>query len=125
MAFGKRRAAVAAVVVVCGAMALVPFVSAETLDRDLWYDVFRAFGAGSEIGVAVRELSNDEVSKGGLERARGVYVQSVREGSPAAHADIRSGDLRSESTPSGSTSGAGLSSGRRQERSDARYQNCC
>ena len=93
MSFGKRRAAVAAVVMVCGAMALVPFVSAQTLGRDLRYDVFRAFGAGSEIGVSVRELSNDEVSKAGLERAGGVYVQSVREGSPAARADIRSGDL--------------------------------
>lgn len=77
MAFGKRRATVAAVVMVCGAMALVPFVSAQTLDRDLRYDVFRAFGAGSEIGVSVRELSNDEVSKAGLERAGGVYVQRL------------------------------------------------
>jgi len=69
MAFGKRRAAVAGVVMVCGAMALVPFVSAQTLDRDLRYDVFRAFGAGSEIGVSVRELSNDEVSKAGSSHA--------------------------------------------------------
>ena len=145
MSFGKRRAAVAAVVMVCGAMALVPFVSAQTLGRDLRYDVFRAFGAGSEIGVSVRELSNDEVSKAGLERAGGVYVQSVREGSPAARADIRSGDLvvgidgervrglrhfvrlvsespagrRCSRTPSGSRNGAGLSSGPRQERNDA------
>lgn len=93
MAFGKRRAAVAAVVMVCGAMALVPVVSAQTLDRALRYDVFRAFGAGSEIGVSVRELSNDEVSKAGLEKAGGVYVESVREDSPAARADIRGGDL--------------------------------
>ena len=58
MRFGQRRAAVAAVVMVCGAMALVSFVSAQTLDRDFRYDVFRAPGAGSEIGVSVRELSN-------------------------------------------------------------------
>jgi hypothetical protein len=63
MAFGTRRAAVAAIVMICGAMALVPFESAQTLDRDLRSDVFRAFGAGSEIGVPMRELSNDEVSK--------------------------------------------------------------
>ncbi|HEX2459986.1 MAG TPA: PDZ domain-containing protein [Vicinamibacterales bacterium] len=93
MRFGKRRTAAAAVVMVCGAMALVSFVSAQTLDRDFRYDVFRALGAGSEIGVSVRELSNDEVSKARLERAGGVYVQSIREGSPAARADIRSGDL--------------------------------
>jgi hypothetical protein len=35
-------------------MAIVPFLSAQTSDRDLRYDVFRAFGAGSEIGVSVR-----------------------------------------------------------------------
>src|SRR5262245_39670183 len=93
MAFGKRRAAVTAVVMVCGAMALVPLASGQTSDRDLRSDVFRAFGAGSEIGVSVRELSNDEVSRAGLEKAGGVYVQSVREGSAAARADIRSGDL--------------------------------
>jgi serine protease Do len=93
MAIGKPRAAVAAVVIVCGAMALVPFVSAQTSDRDLRYDVFRAFGAGSEIGVSVRELSNDEVSKAGLERAGGVYVQNVRESSAAARAGIRTGDV--------------------------------
>jgi serine protease Do len=93
MAFGKRRAAAAAVVIVCGAMAVVPFVSAQTPDPDLRSDVFRAFGAGSEIGLSVRDLSNDEVSETGLERAGGVYVLSVREGSPAARADIRSGDI--------------------------------
>ena len=66
MAFGKRRAAVAAVaavVMICGAMALVPFVSRTDLVHDLRSDVFRAFGAGSEIGVSVREMSNDEVAK--------------------------------------------------------------
>jgi serine protease Do len=93
MAFGKRRAIVAAVVIVSGVMALIPFVSAQIPDRDLRYDVFRAFGAGSEIGVSVRELSNDEVSKAGLERAGGVYVQNVRESSAAARAGIRTGDV--------------------------------
>ena len=75
MGFGKRRAAVGAVLSVCGMMALVSFASAQTRDRDLGYDVFRAFGAGSEIGVSVRELTNDEVSKVGRERAgEGVLV---------------------------------------------------
>ena len=51
MGFGKRRAAVGAVISVCGVMAPVSFASAQTRDRDLGCDVFRAFGAGSEIGV--------------------------------------------------------------------------
>jgi S1-C subfamily serine protease len=102
-------------------MALVPFVSAQTLNRDLRYDVFRALGAGSEIGVSVRELSNDEVSKAGLElpaprtaRARlgitatpltnqlaeyfgvkngGVLVSAVEERSPSATAGLKAGDV--------------------------------
>ena len=66
-----------------------------------------------------------------------MYVQGVREGSPAARADIRSGDLiigidgervrrgshaagrHRSSTPNGSRNGAGLSSAPRQERNDA------
>ena len=74
--------------------------SAQTRDRDLGYDVFRAFGAGSEIGVSVRELTNDEVSKAGLERAGGVYVQSVREDSPAAGRTFAVATSSSESTAS-------------------------
>ena len=100
MGFEKRRAAVGAVISVCGPMALVSFASAQTRDRDLGYDVFRAFGAGSEIGVSVRELTNDEVSKVGREPTGGVYVHSVREDSPAARADIRNGDSSLVSTVS-------------------------
>jgi hypothetical protein len=102
-------------------MSLVPFVSAQTPHRDLRYDVFRAFGAGSEIGLSVRELSNDEVSKAGLElpapraaRARlgitampltnqlaeyfgvregGVLVSAVEERSPSATAGLKAGDV--------------------------------
>lgn len=55
--------------------------------------MFRSFGSGSEIGVSVRELTNDEVSKTGLKPAWGVYVQSVRDGGPAARADIPNGDI--------------------------------
>ena len=82
--------------------------------------MFRAVGAGSEIGVSVRELSNDEVSKAGLERAGGVYVQrlgitatpltnqlaeyfgvkdggvlvsAVEERSPSATAGLKAGDV--------------------------------
>jgi serine protease Do len=93
MQFGNRRLAFGAVVVVCGALAAIPFVSAQTRDRDIRSDIFRPFSAGSEIGVSVRELADDELSKAGLERAGGVYVQMVRDGGPAAQADVRNGDI--------------------------------
>jgi S1-C subfamily serine protease len=58
------------------------FVSAQTVDRDFRYDAFRALGAESEIGVSVRELSNDEVSKARLERAGGGDVIIAIDGAP-------------------------------------------
>jgi serine protease Do len=90
---GDRRLVIGAVVVVCGVLAAIPFVSAQTRDRDVRADVLRPFGAGSEIGVSVRELTDDEVSKTELERAGGVYVQNIQDGGPAARADVRNGDI--------------------------------
>jgi hypothetical protein len=104
MAFGTPRAALTAVIIVCGAMAVVPFVSAQTPDRELRRDAFRAFAAGSEIGVSVRELSDDEASKAGFERTGGVYVRSVRQAARSASAPYID-------------DGCG--------RRELRYQNCC
>lgn len=50
-------------------------------------------GAGSEIGVSVRELRADEVAAAKLEQQGGVYVQDVREGTPASRAGLRNGDI--------------------------------
>lgn len=66
---------------------------AQVRDRNLAAGLFTPFGPGAEIGVSVRELTTDEVSRAKLERAGGVYVVDVREGSPAARAGLRSGDI--------------------------------
>ena len=50
-------------------------------------------GPGSEIGVSVRELRAEEVSGAKLEQPGGVFVQDVQEGTPAARAGLRSGDI--------------------------------
>ena len=47
-------------------------------------------GRGSSIGVAVRDSDTDEAGKAGT---NGVVVQEVREGTPAARAGVRTGDL--------------------------------
>src|SRR5687767_9818953 len=48
---------------------------------------------GSQIGVSVRDLSADEITKAKLDQPGGVFVQDVREGSPAARAGVRNGDI--------------------------------
>jgi serine protease Do len=53
-------------------------------------DPFLLQAPGSEIGVSVRELRSDEVSAA---RPEGVFVQEVREDSPAARAGVRMGDV--------------------------------
>jgi serine protease Do len=93
MRFGKRALAVRLLLLVLGAITLTVPIFAQTRNRDVGADVFRSFGVGSEIGVSVRELSSEEISKARLERAGGVYVQNVREESPASRSGIRSGDI--------------------------------
>ena len=82
MRFGKRALAVRLLLLVLGAITFAVPTFAQTRNRDVGADVFRSFGVGSEIGVSVRELSSEEISKARLERAGGVYVQNVREESP-------------------------------------------
>jgi serine protease Do len=48
---------------------------------------------GSEIGVSVRDLSNDEIAKAKLARPGGVLIQDVREDSPASRAGLMNGDV--------------------------------
>jgi serine protease Do len=93
MRFGKRALAVRLLLLVLGAITLAVPTFAQTRNRDVGANVFRSFGVGSEIGVSVRELSSEEISKVRLERAGGVYVQNVREESPASRSGIRSGDI--------------------------------
>ena len=93
MRFGKRALAVLVLLLVLGAITVAVPTFGQTRNRDVGADVFRTFGVGSEIGVSVRELSSEEISKARLERAGGVYVQNVREESPASRSGIRGGDI--------------------------------
>ena len=52
-----------------------------------------AFGPGSWIGVTARDVTSDDASRAKLAQPVGVFVESVREGGPAATAGVRVGDI--------------------------------
>ena len=47
----------------------------------------------ASIGVGIRDVTSDDAAKAKLGQPSGVYVESVRDGSPAAKAGIQSGDI--------------------------------
>ena len=84
---------------VAGALALGPVVYGQTFtwnsgsDSPEWSgQAVRVFaGAGSRIGVAIRDLSDDDVKAG--KSAAGVMVEEVESESPAEKAGIKTGDV--------------------------------
>jgi serine protease Do len=50
-------------------------------------------GPGSSIGISVRDLTADEVSKAKLPQAAGALVSAVADNSPALKAGLRNGDV--------------------------------
>ena len=55
--------------------------------------VVRSLGSSASIGVGIRDVTSDDAAKAKQGQASGVYVESVREGSPAAKAGIQTGDI--------------------------------
>ena len=83
--------AVAAIAVVIVALfALAPRTAAQTRGRSRATIDAPRFGAS--IGVSVRDLQNDEASRA-MVSGGGVYIEDVRQDSPAARAGIRTGDI--------------------------------
>jgi serine protease Do len=82
-----------AALLVVAAAVIVPSVRAQTRDRDNVPGMFRGFGGGAEIGLSVRDLTSEDVSRAKLAQPGGVLVVRVREGSPAARAGLRTGDV--------------------------------
>ena len=54
--------------------------------------IVRSLGAAS-IGVSIRDVTSDDAAKAKQGQPAGVYIESVREGSPAARAGVQTGDI--------------------------------
>jgi serine protease Do len=88
---------VAAAAVVVTAFVLAPTVWTQarpeppappSTPRMMWLD-----GRGSAIGVRIRDLEPDEATKAKLPQAGGALIEDVDEGSPAAKAGLKTGDI--------------------------------
>ena len=55
--------------------------------------VVRSLGSSASIGVGIRDVTSDDAAKAKQGQPSGVYIESVREGSPAARAGIQAGDI--------------------------------
>ena len=87
---------VSAAVVTCAAAVVAlfvfaPHVNAQGRGRTIITD--RGFGAS--LGVSVRDLQSEEATKARV-ASGGVYVESVTDGSPAARAGLKAGDIITE-----------------------------
>lgn len=57
------------------------------------FDGLTLEGPGSSIGVSVRELTADDASKAKVQASDGVWIEDVREGTPASRAGLKPGDV--------------------------------
>lgn len=100
----KTAALAAALVTAAGAVAAVaPPVFGQSAttwsaewpqDAHVAVDVFRM--RGSQIGVTVRDVEEDDLKRAKLDASAGVVVEDVSEGSPAEKAGIKDGDIITE-----------------------------
>jgi serine protease Do len=93
-----KRMIVAAGIVVVAAVAVLVWAPGSIAAQDarltaLEPQVHLIGGGGSALGVTVRDVTSDDVAKAKLDGARGVVIESVREGTPASQAGLRSGDI--------------------------------
>jgi serine protease Do len=88
-------AGAAGVALVAAAFVLAPAAWSQTryADGPRERRVLMLDGRGSSIGVSIRDLSADDAAKAKLGQGGGVLIEDVNEGSPAAKAGLRDGDI--------------------------------
>jgi S1-C subfamily serine protease len=90
---GGAVALVALAAVISAAMIAAAMFSARPVAAQARPNVLvRALGTTS-IGVTIRDVTSEDAAKAKMAQAGGVYVESVREGTPAARAGSQSGDI--------------------------------
>jgi serine protease Do len=82
-------AAIFAVAILAAVMIAARPVAAQAQPRIL----AQALGTTGSIGVGIRDVTNDDATKARMAQPAGVYIESVREDSPAAKAGMQSGDI--------------------------------
>lgn len=87
----QLRVALAAIIVAAATAALMLAVQPAGAQEPRV--VVGPFSGSASIGVVIRDVTSDDASKAKLGAPAGVYVESVREGSPAAKAGIQTGDI--------------------------------
>lgn len=84
-------AAAAVAVLAVVAVATLPLEAAAQAPR-----VVSALAPTAQVGLTIRDVTSEEAAQAKLPRPGGVYVESVREGSPAAQAGLQIGDIVTE-----------------------------
>jgi C-terminal processing protease CtpA/Prc len=57
------------------------------------FDILTLEGPGSSIGVSIRDLNADDAARAKVQPSEGVLIDNVREGTPAAKAGLKAGDV--------------------------------
>ena len=81
-------AAILAVAVTAAIMMAVRPAAAQAQPR-----VVMQWSAGGAIGVNIRDVTAEDAAKAKMVQPAGVYIESVREGSPAGRAGLQAGDI--------------------------------
>ena len=87
---GARAALVAIIVAAVTAAVMVAVRPADAQEPRV---VIRSSGSTASIGVGIREVTGEDAAKAKMAQPSGVYIESVREGSPAAKAGMQAGDI--------------------------------
>lgn len=83
-----------AVFILCGSVVTIAFAQAVAPEGRAESRVFSfSMGDGGYLGVETADVSRDNYAKFGLREVRGVAVEKVMEGSPAATAGLQAGDV--------------------------------
>ena len=90
---GGAGAPAALAAILAAAVTAAVMVAVQPADAQEPQIVLRSGASTASIGVGIREVMGEDAAKAKMAQPSGVYVDSVREGSPAAKAGFQTGDI--------------------------------